>query len=124
MSMSAFQNTAPVLSQTATVAEPASLSVLYLPWEIWLQEVTLASNWAAVGPPGGGGGGGPGGGGGGGGVPPVSTAILSKSGAQPAVLPNFRVLLPALRVTVVLSVPGVLKLPVGEKLRVLFAPPL
>src|SRR6185503_15786668 len=50
MSMSAFQNTAPVLSQTATVAAVPS-SVLYLPFDTWLQLVTLASNSAAVGAP-------------------------------------------------------------------------
>src|SRR5438874_6929369 len=50
MSMSAFQNTAPVLSHTAMVRE-VSESVLYLPLEIWLQVVTLASSSAAVGAP-------------------------------------------------------------------------
>src|SRR5262245_29880728 len=51
MSMSAFQKTAPVFSQTATVAVLTSSSVLYLPLEIWLQVVTLASSSAAVGAP-------------------------------------------------------------------------
>src|SRR3954471_6092519 len=48
MSMSAFQYTAPVLSQTAMSAD-VSASVLYLPFEICLQVVTLASSSAAVG---------------------------------------------------------------------------
>src|SRR5882757_2581283 len=51
MSMSAFQNTAPVLLHTATVALLTSESVLYLPLEIWLQVVTFASSWSAVTPP-------------------------------------------------------------------------
>src|SRR6266480_1913249 len=50
MSMSAFQNTAPVLPHTGIVAD-VSESVLYLPLEIWLQVVTLASRSAAVGAP-------------------------------------------------------------------------
>src|SRR6266536_3076859 len=51
MSMSAFQNTAPVFWQTATVAVETSESVLYLPLEIWLHVVTLASRSEAVGAP-------------------------------------------------------------------------
>src|SRR6266511_2657051 len=51
MSMSAFQNTAPVFWQTATVAVETSESVLYLPLEICEQLVTLASSSSAVGPP-------------------------------------------------------------------------
>src|SRR5256885_1992062 len=50
MSMSAFQNTAPFAPQTATVADAASPSVLYLPLEIWLQVATFAISWSAVGP--------------------------------------------------------------------------
>src|SRR4051812_26879710 len=46
-SMSAFQNTAPFLPQTGTVAEVSS-SVLYLPFEICEQDVTLASRSAAL----------------------------------------------------------------------------
>src|SRR5438874_938886 len=51
MSISAFQNTAPFASQTGTVAEPESSSVLYLPLEIWLHPFVLASSSAADGPP-------------------------------------------------------------------------
>src|ERR1044072_629981 len=47
MSMSAFQNTAPFLPHTGMVAEVSS-SVLYLPLEIWEQDVTLASRSAAL----------------------------------------------------------------------------
>lgn len=50
MSMSAFQNTAPLASHTATVLAPASSSVLYLPFEIWLHLAVFASSYAAVGP--------------------------------------------------------------------------
>src|SRR5256885_6767226 len=50
MSMSDFQNTAPVLPHTGIVAE-VSESVLYLPLEIWLHVLTLASSSAAVGAP-------------------------------------------------------------------------
>jgi hypothetical protein len=49
MSMSDFQNTAPVAPQTATVFADTSESVLYLPLEIWLQDATLASSSSAVG---------------------------------------------------------------------------
>ena len=48
MSMSAFQNTAPVFWHTGTVAVLTSSSVLYLPLEICEHDVTLASNWSAV----------------------------------------------------------------------------
>src|SRR6266699_260063 len=51
MSMSAFQNTAPVFWQTATVAVETSESVLYLPLEIWVHVVTLASRSVALGAP-------------------------------------------------------------------------
>src|SRR5436309_8804619 len=47
MSMSAFQNTAPFLPHTGMVAEVSS-SVLYLPFDIWEQDVTLASRSAAL----------------------------------------------------------------------------
>src|SRR3954467_5415185 len=46
-SMSAFQNTAPFLPHTGTVADVSS-SVRYLPWEIWEQDDTLASRSAAL----------------------------------------------------------------------------
>src|SRR3954462_13771647 len=49
MSMSAFQKTAPLASQTATVLPETSSSVLYLPLEICLQPDVFASSWAAVG---------------------------------------------------------------------------
>jgi hypothetical protein len=49
MSMSAFQNTAPLASQTATDSEAASSSVLYLPFDTCRQPVVFASNSAAVG---------------------------------------------------------------------------
>src|SRR5439155_15657903 len=119
LSMSAVQCTAMPASQTGTVREPPE-SVAYLPLETWLQFATLARSCCALGPPPGGGGGG------GGGAPPVLTVILSKSGAQlPAVeLPNCNVLPPLRTLIVVVIVPGVLKPPVGVKLRVLGAPPL
>src|SRR3954463_16116108 len=47
MSMSAFQNTAPFLPHTGTVADVSS-SVRYLPFEICEQDVTLASRSAAL----------------------------------------------------------------------------
>ncbi|OLE28844.1 MAG: hypothetical protein AUG44_06270 [Actinobacteria bacterium 13_1_20CM_3_71_11] len=52
------------------------------------------------------------------------TTIRSKSGAQPVVLKNFRVLLPALSVTVTFKVPTVVKLPVAAKERAVAVPPL
>src|SRR5439155_22767293 len=117
MSMSAFQNTAPVLPHTGIVAE-VSESVLYLPLEIWLHVLTLASSSAAVGAPPppvvGGGVVGP--------PPPAFTTILSKSGAQPLLLKILMVLLPALRFSVTFLVPGVLKLPVLAKLTVTAEP--
>src|SRR2546421_2304119 len=112
MSMSDFQNTAPTFWHTATVADPESSSVLYLPLDTCLPQLdTLASTCAAVGPP----------------PPPllpVVTTIRSKSGAQPVVLKSFRVLLPALSVTVTFKVPTVVKLPVAAKLSVVAPPPL
>src|SRR5689334_21537729 len=47
MSMSAFQNTAPFLPHTGTVADVSS-SVLHLPFETWEQDFTLASRSAAL----------------------------------------------------------------------------
>src|SRR3954468_18207792 len=47
MSMSAFQNTAPFLPHTGTVADVSS-SVLYLPLDICEQDFTLASRSAAL----------------------------------------------------------------------------
>src|SRR5262249_18438297 len=93
MSMSDFQNTAPVFWHTANDPEPASSSVLYLPLEIWLQPPSFAISCAAVGlpPP----------------VPPLDTVTRSKSGAHPLELENLRVLLPDLRVTVTDLVPTV-----------------
>src|SRR4051794_34887277 len=118
ISISAFQNTAPVLSQTATVAD-VSLSVWYLPLEIWLQLVTLASSSAAVGAPP------PGvlGGGEVGGAPPVSTVIRSKSGAHPLSLENLIELVPSRSVTVTASVPTVFQVPVVAKVSRLAAAP-
>src|SRR5690348_3793364 len=46
-SMSAFQNTAPFLPHTGTVADVPS-SVLYMPFDICVQDVTLASRSAAL----------------------------------------------------------------------------
>ncbi|AOR31113.1 hypothetical protein BFF78_08700 [Streptomyces fodineus] len=46
-SMSAFQNTAPFLPHTGTVADVSS-SVLYLPFDICEQDFTLASRSAAL----------------------------------------------------------------------------
>src|SRR4051794_41326398 len=110
MSMSDFQNTAPFFWQTATEDDPESSSVLYLPLEIWLQPFSLDISCAAVGSP-------P--------PPPVlASLILSKSGAHPLVLKNFRVLLPDLRVTVTVFVPTVVKLPVELKVRDWAEPPL
>ncbi len=49
MSMSARHQTAPLASHTGTV-RPSSLSVLYLPLEICLQDWVFASSWLADGP--------------------------------------------------------------------------
>src|SRR6476469_10635201 len=99
MSMSAFQKTAPFLSHTEIVRE-ASSSVLYLPLEICVQLVTLASSSAAVGAA----------------VPPALSLTVSESrfGPPPAVVAvASTVWLPALSVVVTVLVVHVVHAPVA-----------
>src|SRR5439155_1252493 len=97
MSMSAFQNTAPVLPHTGIVAD-VSESVLYLPLKIWLQVVTLASRSAAVGAP----------------PPDVPARSRSTLGPPLEVVAVARTLLvPALTAALTVTVAQVSQLPVG-----------
>jgi hypothetical protein len=105
MSMSAFQKTAPFLSHTEIVREFSS-SVLYLPLEICVQLVTLASNSAAVGAP----------------VPPPALSLTvseSRFGPPPAVVAvASTVWAPALRVVVTVLVVHVVHAPVAANVGV------
>src|SRR4051794_2578158 len=101
MSMSDFQKTAPVFWHTGMVAEVSS-SVRYLPLEIWLHPLTLASSSAAVGAP----------------PPPAAlTVSLSRLGPPLAVVAVARTrLVPDRRLSVTLRVCQVVQAPVPGKL--------